>query len=284
VSLQPEQVCAPARPPLAEEEADSAIFHSCPISPDCPACGGSTSFDWSFVDAVYCISLQERQDRATDIAIQFHKAGLCRRVQFYRPRRHPKNSTEGIWESHRVVAKHALAAGHKSVLIFEDDAVFRPALSPRKLDRIRAAFLAVPPDWTIFYLGHWPLKIQFLGRNLVRTRSACTHAYIASRSLMEWLVSTPYAGAATASGMIGKGLDSAYTLLAGTYAFFPMVAVQSASPSDHISRGKHKKIRNLRHLVVRTKLHDYLLSYLMRPAELFAAALSPFQEWDERPK
>jgi len=257
------------------------IFHPCQTFPTCVVCNGNNRFDWSFVDGVYCISLQDREDRAAEAAAQFHTFGLCRRVLFYRPRRPPKNSTEAIWESHRNVARHALAAGHRTVLIFEDDAIFRPALTPRKLSQVHGAFLSLPPDWTIFYLGHWPLRVRFVRPNLVRTRSACTHAYIATRTLMEWLVSTPYAPVPATSAVIGKGLDAAYARLGGTYAYFPMVAVQSASPSDHISRGKHKEIRTLRHLVTRTRLHDYILSYGMRPAELFAAVLSPLQSWHE---
>src|SRR5262249_62009948 len=75
-----------------------------------------------------------------------------------------------------------------------------------------------------------------LRHNLVRTRSACTHAYVASRALMEWLVATPYSSFIASSGGIGKGLDSAYAALAGTYAHFPMLPVQSTSPGDHKAR------------------------------------------------
>jgi glycosyl transferase, family 25 len=275
---------APAGPRQEGGGAGVQSFHPCPpADATCAACGGSNRFDWSFVDAVYCISLRERDDRAAAAAAQFHRVGLCRRVLFYRPLRHPRNSTEGIWESHREVARHALAAGYRTVLIFEDDAIFRPVLTPRKLDRVRRAFRSLPADWTIFYLGHWPLRVRFVSPNVLRTCSACTHAYVASRALLEWLAATPYAGESFSSATIGKGIDAAYARLKGVYAIFPMVAIQSTSPSDHISRGKHKKIRTLRHLVIRTRLHDYLLSYLMRPAELLAVALSPLQRWQDVP-
>lgn len=232
------------------------------------------------MDAVACISLRDREDRTREAAAQLHRVGLCRRVEFYRPARPPNRPKEAIWESHRTVLRRALDARRETVLVFEDDVAFRPGLTRRRLDSVREAFGALPKGWTVFYLGHWPIELHFLRHNLVRTRSACTHAYVASRALMEWLVATPYSSFIASSGVIGKGLDAAYAALAGTYAHFPMLAVQSTSPGDHKAR-THGGIRAARHLVTRTRLHDYLLSHLMRPAELWAAAVSPLRTWRE---
>ena len=63
-------------------------FHACPVSPTCPYCLSPelpTSIDWSPIEAAYCISLREREDRARAAEAQFHRVGLCRKVVFYRP-------------------------------------------------------------------------------------------------------------------------------------------------------------------------------------------------------
>jgi hypothetical protein len=87
---------------------ESALFHLCPLQPGCPYCAehATTSpesrLDWSFLDGVYCISLQSRDDQATTVVRELHRVGLCRQTFFYRPDKHPTSPTRGVWESHRV--------------------------------------------------------------------------------------------------------------------------------------------------------------------------------------
>jgi hypothetical protein len=264
------------------DEAEGAAvpaFHPCPPDPACPWCGptppsGPEAFDWSFVDAAYCISLQSRPDRAASAAAQFHRLGLCRKVTFHRPLKHPSMPKVGIWEAHRAVGLDALAKGRRTVLVLEDDVVFARRVTPRTLRAVARALAGLPPGWMIFFLGHWPLRAWFVRRNVLRTSSGCAHAYIASAKLLAWLRDHPF-GTAPIVRLAGTTIDAAYAALPDTYAYFPMLAIQSTSPSDHMTHDPGKRIKKLRHLVTRSSRRELLQSRSMRPMELVAVGLSP---------
>lgn len=268
-----------ASPELAPASS-KGVLHPCPPDPSCPYCNGSVqaageALDWSFLDAAYCISLKSRDDRAADAAEEFHATGLCQRVIFYRTEKHPKNGFIGGWASHRAVAMDALARGCQRTLIFEDDVLFTRRLRPRTLRAIERALDGLPPDWTIFFLGHWPLSAWLVRHNVLRTSSACSHAYIASPRLLRWLADHPFESPGIEKSRIaGKGVDSAYAKLPGTFALFPMIAIQKVGRSDNFVPKKKKK-RRLRHLVTRSGYRELLISKLMRPAEALVLLLSP---------
>jgi hypothetical protein len=245
--------------------------HSCPPKPGCPHCaesrGSSGSFDWSWLDAVYCISLKTRSDRTAEAAEELHRVGLCRHVRFYRPDRHPRSPRKGIWQSHRDVAAHALAASFERVLILEDDVLFQRRFTPRSERRIAEAMGRLPRDWWAFYLGHWPLAAHFEGWRILRSASLCTHAYIANRALLEWLVETPFAKSLPRSRIGGKGIDSAMAVLPGMFAYYPMVATQRNTSHDHVRLGRPRALK--------AQLRDQLLARGMRANQALAIALSP---------
>jgi hypothetical protein len=259
----------------AAGDAAAGTFHPCPVDPACPTCtaDGRHGPDWSFLDRVYCISLIDREDRAVRAAAELHRVGLCRRTLFYRPRRHPSRVIEGIWESHRAVARHAQRSGARAVLILEDDVAFAPWVGPRTVAAVARAMTRLPADWTIFFLGHWPLRARFEGPNLLRTASACAHAYVASPRLLAWLAENPFSKVDRDREQIaGGGIDASYARLPQAFAFFPMLATQAARGSDHMAEKKRsKRIRKLKHLVTRTDLGEVLLAHLMRPNELLVA-------------
>jgi hypothetical protein len=250
-------------------------FHACPVSPTCPYCLSPelpTSIDWSPIEAAYCISLREREDRARAAEAQFHRVGLCRKVVFYRPARHASNPIVGIWESHRAVLSHALRHGCRSALVFEDDVVFSRGFGSRTSRSLKRVIQDLPADWNILYLGHWPMRMRFISAHLVSTSSACTHAYLASERLMRFIADRPYTDQVPLPG-VGRGIDSVFARLSDTYAYFPMVAVQSTSPSDHFRPRPSRNIRKVSHLVTRTRAREWLLSNLMRPAEMVQALI-----------
>jgi hypothetical protein len=270
---------------LAQKPA-SPVFHSCPKDPVCPYCSNSSStkrrfsFDWSFLDGIYCISLKSREDRALAAAVQFHQIGLCRSIQFYRPIKHPKSIKHGIWESHRAVAIDAINKGYNKIMTLEDDVLFLHSLRPEKVKTIQAALNLLPADWMIFYLGHWPLWAYFIRPNIIRTGSMCAHAYIASRRLMEWLNDHPYLSSGRtpkAPHIIGAGIDSAYSKLDKAYALFPMIAIQSSSRSDN--KKLKKKKGKLHHFIRHSKHREWLLSNLMRPNEFVVTVISALIFW-----
>jgi len=270
---------AQAEPEPVTAISDEPQFHPCPPDPSCPYCNGSIApaqaLDWSFLDGVYCISLKSREDRAIAVAAQFHKVGLCRQLLFYRPLRYPGRGYIGSWESHRAVAEHARQQGNQTTLIFEDDVQFVRRMTPRSVRAIGRAIERLPPDWMIFFLGHWPLWAYFVRPNVLRTSSGCAHAYIVSPRLLEWLHEHPWGTPGIEKRrLIGKALDSAYARLPATYALFPMIATQSVSRSDNFAVSR-KKNTKLKHLVTHSRYREWLLSKLMRPGEAVAVLLSP---------
>jgi GR25 family glycosyltransferase involved in LPS biosynthesis len=257
---------------VVAESVEIEQFERCSPDPHCPHCSGAAeagaAFDWSFVDAIYCISLLNRPDRLATVVAEFHRVGLCRDVIFYRPKRHLQDPIVGIWESHSAVAHHACASGHGQVLVLEDDVRFTRALRPRRLRSIARAMATLPTDWRIFYLGHWAIRATFFRRGVLRTQSACTHAYVANRPALAWLAASAYQRTQLDhrwSRVIGRGLDAAFAALGNTYACFPLVAVQSASTSDHLRPERRGRIRNLRQLITHTRAREVLLSKLMIP-------------------
>lgn len=265
---------------------DGLVFHRCPTCPDCPHCGsvveageagGDATADWSFIDGVYCISLQNRADRAASAAAELHRTGLCRIALFHRPVKHTTWPVAGIWEAHRAVALHALASGKRTVLILEDDVVFSRSIRARTTRAIQAALGELPDDWMIFYLGHmsrWALPVR---RNVLRVSSTAAHAYIASPRLLTWLRDRPFGTPNVDRVRIcGRGIDAAYARLPRAYALFPLIATQSASPSDHVVRpGKVLAIKKPKHLFTRTRYRELILSKAMAPAQYAALVISP---------
>jgi hypothetical protein len=260
----------------------AALFHPCSRDPSCPYCIGDEArtqprLDWSFLDGIYCISLQNRDDRAASAAAQFHRLGLCNRIVFYRPRKHPTKPVIGIWESHRAVAVHALARGQRTVLILEDDVLFGRRVCSRTVRAIAGAVRGLPHDWTIFYLGHMARWVYFVRPRVLRVSSTTAHAYIASGRLLQWLRDHPFGTPGIAHVRIaGHGIDSAYAKLPGAYAFFPMVATQSGSQSDfRVGRSKEPKRRRLRHLFSRSRHRELIISNVLRPNQYLMVAVFP---------
>jgi hypothetical protein len=177
------------------------------------------------LDAIYCISLQEQPHRTREAVAHFHRVGLCRHVTFYRPTR-GENGERAIWASHQALARHALANGCRNALMLEDDVFFRQPWG-KFAPRIARAMDALPEDWWCFYLGHVPLQAHFVRRDILRVRSGCAHAYVASPRLLAWLAHTePLSAEVATCRRIGDSIDGAMADLPGMYALFPMVARQ----------------------------------------------------------
>jgi hypothetical protein len=261
-------------------QTGTAVWHPTPAAPDCPHCGErnrrppAPRFDWSFIDAAYCISLRERPDRAAAAAAEFHRVGLCERVIFFRPEKPANGVRVAIWQSHRAVAEHALRHGRTRVLVFEDDVMFARRIEPDAVRAIGEAMATLPRDWMLLYLGHWPLWGYFVRRNLLRCGSACCHAYIASERTLCWLRDNPPDSVPIAR-IAGRCVDAAFARLPETYAIFPMLAIQRPSRSDNVKAAAGRRKKKLKHLITRSRHRELLLSRLMRPNELLIAALSP---------
>jgi hypothetical protein len=133
---------------------------------------------------------------------------------------------------------------------------------------------ALPPDWMVLYLGHWPLWGYFVRSNVLRCGSACCHAYIASERMLRWLRDNPPDSVPIAR-IAGRGVDAAFARLPGTYAMFPMLAIQRPGRSDNMGVGNGRRTKKLKHLITRSAHREQLLSSLMRPNEILIALMSP---------
>ena len=79
---------------------------------------------WDFFDRIYCISLEEREDRRQAVAASFAKVGLSGKVEFVLVKPHPSNVEQGMYESHMTCLHKGLEDGAKSIVVFEDDVIF----------------------------------------------------------------------------------------------------------------------------------------------------------------
>jgi hypothetical protein len=147
-------------------------------------------------------------------------------VTFYRPDKHPKSGFIGSWASHRDVAIDALQRGCARTLICEDDVLFTRRIRPATLRAVERALNALPPDWMIFFLGHWPLAAYFVRHNVLRTSSAS----MPTRQPPPPALAADHPWAARLELPIAAG-RTRLREAAGTHALF-MLAIQRVSLSD----------------------------------------------------
>jgi hypothetical protein len=205
--------------------------------------------DWSWVKNAVCISLVDREDRRVSVTTEFHRVGLCRKVIFYRPKKDvskiPKPSQRGCWESHRKVGTVGLKRGVEEVLIMEDDVVFSADITPETLAACAEAYRIACTEYNArtFFLGHWPfVSIPTSKPNLKRVFSACAHAYIARKEHLEWLRDNPYDEKLLTKVTRGVGIDFYYAVHPRMFAFHPMLAFQSGSPTSNPKPGIFAKV------------------------------------------
>ena len=106
---------------------------------------------WNFFDRIYCISLEEREDRRQSAAASFSKVGLTGKVEFVMVKRHPYNVEQGMYESHITCLRKGLDAGAESIVVFEDDIIF----DRFDLEHFKQGtqFLIDHPDWNVLLWG-----------------------------------------------------------------------------------------------------------------------------------
>lgn len=180
---------------------------------------------WDFFDRIYCISVEEREDRRQAAMSQFNKVGLTGRVEFVIVKRHPQNVEQGMFESHMTCLRKGLEAGAGRIVVFEDDVLF-DRFDAGRFNRC-TRFLSAHPDWRILLLGG-------LLRSSQKTTEPCVqkvryqslaHAYAVNRAYAETLAYTPWQGIV---------IDTLFRPLTDhIYAVCPMFAFQNNLPSDN---------------------------------------------------
>jgi GR25 family glycosyltransferase involved in LPS biosynthesis len=192
---------------------------------------------WSFFDKIYCISLDEREDRRREARRQFDCVGLTDRVEFAIVKKHPVDPEQGIYESHMECLRKGIREGATSLVLFEDDIVF---------DRFRPSvlsdcvhFLSTNACWDIFFWGCLTSGCQSTEYSSVLKvcYRSLTHAYVVRRGFAETLLSVP---------RNGRPYDAMLSSLSGQfYAAYPSFAFQSNSPTDNMRFRKRDRIRRL---------------------------------------
>jgi len=199
--------------------------------------GGNRSDNWSFCEAIYCISLRGREDRRREARRQFAVVGLADQVEFVTVTRHPTNNERGIWKSHLTCLAKGLAAGAENILVFEDDIVFDGFSRP--VWRSAASFFKANEHCRLLFLGCLVsgsrrtdnpdvLKVDY--RSLA-------HAYVIKRSLAAELVNTKWRQVPFDAMLAGLSEE--------TFAVYPAFAFQSNAASDNANHRALERFRRL---------------------------------------
>jgi len=190
---------------------------------------------WEYFDKIYCISLDEREDRRAEAKIQFGKIGILDKVEFVIVKKHPHNCEQGIFESHMVCIKKGIRAGANNIVIFEDDILF-DRFSPASLKNC-IDFLSTNLDWRFLFFGclvSGSKRTENKSVLKVKYRSL-SHAYVLNSNFAESLIKIPWQG-------IGYD-DMLKNLARGFYIIYPSFAFQSNFRSDNIRYARLDKFR-----------------------------------------
>lgn len=193
---------------------------------------------WDYFDRIYCISLEEREDRRKAAAKSFANVGLTGHVEFVLVKPHPHNIEQGMYESHMTCLQKGLEAGAKSIVVFEDDVIF-DRFHPEHFAQC-TGFLEDHPDWKVLLLGaliRSSRKTENLYIQKVRYQSLA-HAYALNRPYAETLAYQPWDGTV---------IDTLFRPLRDDiYAVYPMFAFQNDFTSDNDK--KYKGLERFRRL------------------------------------
>lgn len=246
---------------------------------NCPHCVKREGFDkqvkklsqlWSFIPKVICINLIDRPDRKKHAILEFHRVGLCQKVEFLiteRPRAEQLSSendnkqigTMGCWKSHSEAAGIIFYENLKFGLIFEDDVLFDEDLLKieRGLKTLKEFILTGEHVWDIIYLGCWsfwikPTKfIHSRGESVVqKCHARCFHGYCLSKNFAKKITQESWENQQHEKPLIFKnvpnfGIDSwsAYKSK-NAYCLFPLIATQAPITSSN-DRAINKKLIDL---------------------------------------
>ncbi len=191
---------------------------------------------WEAFDRIYCISVDEREDRRNTAREQFARVGLAHRVEFVLVKKHPDDPEQGIYESHMLCMQHGIRAGAATIVIFEDDVIFE-RFDPETLEHC-TEFLSGHPAWKICHLGCMVKSSRKTGTRSVREirYRSLTHAYIVHGPFAEKICREPWQGTAYD--------DFLQSFREDHYIIHPTLAFQSDSPSDNDSWRMLETFRN----------------------------------------
>ena len=179
---------------------------------------------WSFFDGIFCINLLSRDDKYEKVKVVFDQYNIP--VTFHRVEKHPISGLHGCYQSHIDIITNAKHQGMKNILIFEDDVVASPYLTPHHLSEA-IKFMADDEEWELFYLGSHPeirtTKSSKVSPNILHFHSLCTHAYALSERGINTYAETPF---------MGLAIDTLYKYSHNSYGYYPTLFYQGGDGSD----------------------------------------------------
>lgn len=109
---------------------------------------------FDYFDDIHCISLADAAGRWEEMEARFRMLGIAHRLRYFPAVSTPGDHQIGRALSHRRIVQEASERGLRTVLVFEDDALF--------LNRIHAVLAEAVRElagieWTLCYLGGGPL-------------------------------------------------------------------------------------------------------------------------------
>lgn len=228
----------------------------------------AVSAGWSeAVDVVVAIVLEDAWERKDHIRAELLRVGAAHHSVLYLVPRHPRRSSFGIWDSHRLVAMVSRRVGLRAVAVFEDDAWFCPG-QPTSVsaatvgEAVRECVGALPPDAAVLYLGALPVLLGETSAVLaggsepaaVRGTAlhirhvkinVATHAYVGLGRFMEFIEEHPPFATGVCSALarcVGADhFDLRLNALAGRYQISPMFFVQRNSGAGALGTTNRKQ-------------------------------------------
>lgn len=210
---------------------------------------------WKQAASMYlCICLQSRDDRLHEAANQFHRVGLCRLVQFFRPTRPDESYCQqhgikargfyGCWTSHSQCVDFARKHKATRLAVFEDDVLFRQ-------DKMNYSHMKtvvhdivhdLPADCDVMKLGQFTLSGTpvsscqdstnwYEPSRLFRSSSTTTHAMIWTTKGMQKMSENPFMAVRNQTGE--ESVDHWMRRNLIMYACFPQLALQSSSVTSN---------------------------------------------------
>jgi hypothetical protein len=185
-------------------------------------------------DAIYCINLDRQKDRWVEMQRRFHQLGIELAVRRFSAIETPFSHHIGCALSHRMIIEEAKRERLKTVLVFEDDALFTSDAA----EVLRLALRELEGrEWQLLYLGGYrsASRIQAIPgcENLVIPGwITCTHAIAYHHSAYDAILESVPDNAADVAIWNRKyeAIDKFYNVKFCDSAFliWPVIATQSS--------------------------------------------------------
>lgn len=180
----------------------------------------------NFFSRIVLINLASRPDRLVESSLELKRHKIPFEVV---PAIKNENGQQGISDTLRGLFRETLDAGHRNVLVFEDDV--RMVVEPEEFERVMdLALIELPSHWDMLYLGANlpdPKQVKEFSAHLLRTtRALSLHAVAYSRWAMEQIISLP------PSMPIDLQIAQEINTCGGSFVTYPLLCTQRPGYSN----------------------------------------------------